>query len=518
MAWNSYTFAAPINVAPGEVYGVELTVIGSGTHSVAGQATWLPNHPTVYPKNLAAVRNSGTSAPPATIASASVVYSTNVPFIELGISASGVGADHHEDETIQFVGDDSIPIPSWATEVDVIALGGGGGGGGGILLGLDGNGGEAGKWATTVWQRGTHFTGSASIAFTIGVGGAPGTGGPISSTNGAAGTDTVISIPGYSLTAPHGAGSAASTHLSGYGPGNTTFNTAVYSGGGQQDTVGGPGATPGGAGAGGGGLFGGNGGAGAGGTVFFVMRQTAPINTSGSITPAGLLSSEAFGTPTIVLGAAQLRPTGIPSGEAFGTLSLNPVVFESVGAGNSTSTGNPTWTHTINGNMLMVGVTTGLASGVTATVGSTSMVAVGTPINIGVFPDTYCWVFKLQNPPQGSQTITANIGASNANAANSVSYKGVATVGRPVTASGHSNSPTVSTPSAAGQMVFNLITNNMTDAAFASYNQTQRSYSHVSGQSPPTLIGDAPGAPTVTFTATNSSSQDWAAVAVPLIP
>jgi hypothetical protein len=89
--WSVYSLPSTVHVDPGDVYGIELCAVG-GTHNVVGQSTWLPDHPSSFPKNLAASRNSGTTFPPT--APHTPTSSSNVPWIEFGVAVSGTPAPH----------------------------------------------------------------------------------------------------------------------------------------------------------------------------------------------------------------------------------------------------------------------------------------------------------------------------------------------------------------------------------------------------------------------------------------
>lgn len=270
LAFNVYELATPIQTEPGEIYGIELAVRGGGTHSVVGQQTWVPNHPTVFPRNLAAVRNSGTSAAPSTISSGSISYSSNIPWIETGVD-SGTGSVTHPNQTTLFTSSGSIPIPDWAEHVDVIAVGGGGGGHKGGTWGIWGEGGDGGNWSTDTWDRGTDFSGSGvSITVSVGAAGSAGTSG-----SGGNGGSSTAAITGHTVTATGGDGGSGYTgHYEGYSPGNQAYLGTTYVAGGQQSTYGAKGATPGGAGAGGNWISFQNGGAGASGAVWIVFRAS----------------------------------------------------------------------------------------------------------------------------------------------------------------------------------------------------------------------------------------------------
>ena len=272
MQYNLYEIPTPLEVQPGEIYGIEIAVRGTGTHNVAGASTWLPDHPGVFPRRLSAVRNSGTSAPPSTIATGSVAYTSNVPFVEFGVSAGDVSIPRSPETTLfSTPGSNSIPIPSWTNFVEVIALGSGGGGRQGGTWGISGEGGENGEWATATWTRGTEFTGSPSITVTVGARGSGGSG------IGGNGGNAVVSITGHTVTATGGEGgdalNAGGGDKDGRSPGTLLYGGVTYVGGGTQYSFGGNGAVPGGGGAGGNWVSFQPGGHGAAGAVWIRFRQ-----------------------------------------------------------------------------------------------------------------------------------------------------------------------------------------------------------------------------------------------------
>lgn len=269
--WNTYTLPADQEIAAvaGDVYGTELVPIGSGTHNIVGQSTWLPDHPSVYPKRMGAHRdNSGGATPPDTVASASVAYTSTIPWVELAIKSGDVSEYTHNPLAMQLVAGAVIPIPDWANLVDYIILGGGGGGYEGHFA-QPGKGGLGGSWAVGTWVRDTHFSGTGtSVTAVIGAGGIGGSGA------GDNGGDTTVSIPGYTVTGAGGAGGTSSgSPRNGGSPGNTTYNSIPYYGGAQQNSAGADGNTPGGGGAGGDWPSNDTGGNGARGVAFLVFRQ-----------------------------------------------------------------------------------------------------------------------------------------------------------------------------------------------------------------------------------------------------
>jgi hypothetical protein len=272
--YNTYEIPTPIAVEATDVYGAEIEVrAGAGTHNVVGKQMWLPSHPTVYPRKFWSKRNSGGSAPPSTIASGSVDYATtNMPTIEFAVE-TGPGTEFHEPQRLQFTSSGSTVVPNWANFVDrILVAPGGGGNGGSTQIGLDGEGGDNGAWASGTLARGTHFTGTPTVTVTLGT---PGGGGGLASDGGNA-TNSTIAVTGAStLTAIGGTGGnslVVGSASNGQSPGNLNYGGVTYAGGGVQSTNGADGAPYGGGGAGGG--YFGSGGDGAASSAWLVFRQS----------------------------------------------------------------------------------------------------------------------------------------------------------------------------------------------------------------------------------------------------
>ena len=269
MAQVVYSLPAAISFLATEIIGVEIVTRGAGTHSIAGKTTWLPNQ-AVFPQRYGSRRNSSADLAPSSF---SPSYSSDVAFIEFGVTAGAVSIPHTP-EPWQFntVGFTSLPIPSWANFVDGIALGAGGGGHGGAVLGGSGAGGNAGTWGTMTWTRGSHFTGSASVSITVGCGGSSGG----FAANGGNGSLSSATVASFSVNGSGGAGGSSlviGSLRDGKSPGNQNYLGITYVGGGTQGSAGANGAAPGGGGAGGGGSqqFGG---VGAAGAVWVRFRQS----------------------------------------------------------------------------------------------------------------------------------------------------------------------------------------------------------------------------------------------------
>lgn len=260
----SYT---PIQTEPGEVYGIEISIRGAGTHNIAGAASWLADQ-TVYPRRYSSVRDSGTTGPPSNY---TPTYGTNVPLVEFGVSASDVPIPHAP-QLVQITSSQSYPVPDWANFVDRIGVGGGGAGHVGGTWGVSGEGGDNGSWnADTRSKASGHFTTGQSVTITIPAAAAGGSG------NGADGGNVTVALNGNTLTCTGGQGSdnysAGGSGMQGQSPGNYTYDGQIYAGGAVQGNFGANGSAPGGGGAGGNYVSFQHGGNGAIGGVFLRFRQ-----------------------------------------------------------------------------------------------------------------------------------------------------------------------------------------------------------------------------------------------------
>lgn len=265
---------------PTEMLGMEIAIRGSGTLNVGGEVSGLADQK-VYPRRWSSVRNSGTSAAPPTF---TPTYGNNVPFIEFAVSAGEVDLPHSP-QTVQknAPGTTGVTTPTWANYIEVIELPGGGGGWVGSGPPTNGEGGKAGAWAKTTWERGVHFAADSSpvLSVTVGDGGvARGPGDP--SDAGQASSVTLPATTGFgpqSLSTPGGAGGdewVTGSASDGQSPGDTDYNGQPYAGGQRQANDGAAGNSPGGGGAGGGSQWVGaqSGGKGAPGSVWLRFRQT----------------------------------------------------------------------------------------------------------------------------------------------------------------------------------------------------------------------------------------------------
>lgn len=222
--------------------------------------------------------------------------------------------------------------------------------------------------------------------------------------------------------------------------------------------------------------------------------------------------------------------------------------------GASATSGTLTQTHTVNAGApavtvaLFVYVEANVSlSGATisATYGGTAMTMAGSVVYFGSDENALA-VFTLANPPTGAQQWEVSVSGVATNAAGfwimgcCESNSGVLAVGTPVTVTGDTagaataNTLTVDSVSPAYKVVTGHAVREPN--LFSGYSQTVRAavsgaYAYTayllglfflpyaaSATGGELLVGDAPGAPTVTATATQPSTALWAAIGLPLTP
>jgi hypothetical protein len=128
----------------------------------------------------------------------------------------------------------------------------------------------------------------------------------------------------------------------------------------------------------------------------------------------------------------------------------------------------------------------------------------------------FIWVWVLPSVAVGgSNTISVEFSSGNTftGYAASFTYLGVGSAGAPVSAFGSSVSPTLAVPSAAGNLVWGAINSFGSTYSVPSFTERQESF----GTNPAFIAGDAPGAPSVTISATSSVSTVWAVIGLNLI-
>lgn len=275
--------AGRFEVFPGDVIGIALRVVGTGTHKVCGKsAPWLPAHPTVVPAKPSATRTGSGN-----LAFGSITYSTDLPWFGIGIVEGDTPPLFFTPRStaVSTAGTTVVTIPEWAQFLDVTMIGAGGGGHGGNAATVHGEGGDAGTWVSETLERGVDFpVGATSISVTVGAGGAGGDGSPsLPGGNGGATVREAIASGKAAVTAAGGEGGTllGNSISEGDAAGNHTYNGTTYIGGGTAASnsmnQGQTGKSPGGGGGGGaGGFIGGgwSGGAGGRGGAWVTARQS----------------------------------------------------------------------------------------------------------------------------------------------------------------------------------------------------------------------------------------------------
>lgn len=216
--------------------------------------------------------------------------------------------------------------------------------------------------------------------------------------------------------------------------------------------------------------------------------------------------------------------------------SYQPIAYNAIGAAYSTTSGGSTisgsWTHTASAGadvfVAVVTVSSGGISSVTAytrsaTYGGATMTSLGAA-NPQISGSYYGWteLFHLARVPGGAQTVSISAsggsGTIDQTIANSVSYLHVGPLSSAITNSGTTTSMSSgSIPSATGQLVVQVFGAGGYTESASGYNQTTRYSNSLTGGAADCdiILGDAPGASTVSFAATTSgSTYQWSSVAV----
>lgn len=203
------------------------------------------------------------------------------------------------------------------------------------------------------------------------------------------------------------------------------------------------------------------------------------------------------------------------------TPPVPPVVFQSKGTGAFDNSGSVSETHVIGSgaSYLLTGFVTG-GDVNTVRCGSTPMTQYATATD-GRGVEVY--VYYLVNPPAGSQTIAATItggfGGVAFNMIQSAVFVNVASLGAPVSTSGNGTSWTVTTPSQAGQILFNVFGSVSGSTPPNSYSGTSLYTTGQANVIPPTQFGYAYGTGgNVTLSATAPDGGSWAGLVVPINP
>jgi hypothetical protein len=156
----------------------------------------------------------------------------------------------------------------------------------------------------------------------------------------------------------------------------------------------------------------------------------------------------------------------------------------------------------------------------TASFGATSMTYLGA-VTMGASTNNYGFiaVWSSLSVPSGSQTIATSIASSgntNGNAYGvSFTYTGVGSIGTLQSSRNVTAAPSLSVTSATGNLVWGLIGNWWSDT-LTSFSLTSRRYQNAG--TPYFISGDAAGATSVTVSATQGATREWAAAGLDLLP
>lgn len=243
--------------------------------------------------------------------------------------------------------------------------------------------------------------------------------------------------------------------------------------------------------------------------------------SAGSL-PAGLTLNTSTGvisgTPTTA-GAYSFTiqaSNGSASGtKAFTGTVINPLAFDVVGGSGAYSVSTKSVTISPNaGDTVLLFVHNTAGSTPTATIGGTSMTQIGTTYNYGSIStyQQYMSVFSAQSVTGGSTTFTATSTGASAVSVLAVAYSTGTPTGALFKQNGTGTAVSQTASSSTGKLLVNYLVspNNYT---LTSYNQTQR---YNAAPHFTMVAGDAAGAASVTFSATQGASGLWGSLAVEL--
>lgn len=245
--------------------------------------------------------------------------------------------------------------------------------------------------------------------------------------------------------------------------------------------------------------------AGAHRTTFTSPSLTVTPTLSASAVRKTSTSPSLTVTPTLSASVAKTIHTSptLSVTPTFAATAKIGVSYDSTGAGSTGGTNSFSWSHTIGSGANYIVVAFMQSTYQTPTsvkVGTTSCTLLAKEeitLSFGVY------LYGLASPPTGAQTIAVVLPSSVFFAGNSVAYKNVNSVGTGVNATGSGNPSLGVTSGSLHRPVFIAGSNNG-GGSFSSFSGTSRwNDAFSSGVNYPSMFGDAAGASTVTFTATN---------------
>jgi hypothetical protein len=201
------------------------------------------------------------------------------------------------------------------------------------------------------------------------------------------------------------------------------------------------------------------------------------------------------------------------------------VAFDAASTAKGT-TGSFTFSHTCTGSNLILTVGVAINAAASATVNAVTYNGVALTKVDSIANSISSDLWYLVGPATGAHSIVVALSASGAmTVCNAASYTGVSQstpLGTKVTASGNSNTPSVTVTSATGQLVVDSVAQNSangTATLTAGSGQTQRGNDRqFSAFGVIGAMSEEAGAASVVMDWSGSNSTTWATIGVPLKP
>jgi hypothetical protein len=216
------------------------------------------------------------------------------------------------------------------------------------------------------------------------------------------------------------------------------------------------------------------------------------------------------GYPVSSLRPKVVRPTAV----------LTQVIFDSVAAGTSTVGTSSSHTHTaaLNSYAIQIIATGNATSVMTASYGGSAMTLLGTVDDNNINSDGSLYVFGKAVTTGGLNTSAASWTGSSWYYSTTISYRGVASIGTPVTTNGSGSALSqgpVAAPPAGGVILQIFGQGSGASGAFTSLSGGINRFNQY-GSFAGLAINEASAS--ATFVATGSASDTWSGLALALIP
>lgn len=246
---------------------------------------------------------------------------------------------------------------------------------------------------------------------------------------------------------------------------------------------------------------------------------------------------DVYAIEMVVTGSGTYQVVGMPSHWASSNTNVFPrqmgatrapviqPTFGSIGGGysNNGNVSSFNFTHNIASDDTLIAVCVGTAQisnmTVSAYVGGQIMSSYDYEYYVGLGYYEDMAVLLLSNPPTGVQTISVYLSAAGPVSANSVTYKNASGWAGGSTNYGTANPMAHTfTGAATTSRILQVFAWFPGGGAAGAYNQTNRwTIAGSSGGRPGLLIGDAPGAASVAFSANNAGGDVWGSMAIPIL-